>query len=140
MDITVSDDATMEVSAGNKTVVITRTDNEDGTSSLELASSGKTVILDTIRVEESEADYNVTTEVKAGGQTISLKAEIRKDASSVILYQVYSDGDSDEIVKVTSDENIYRFTVEKNMYKNLLEMMGVNDPIPTITVKNCYFE
>ena len=139
-NIRVIDDITMEVTAKNKTAVITRTDNEDGTSSLKIAASGKTVYLDTIRVTERDTSYTVTMDVKAGEQTVSLEAEIKKDASAVILSQTYSDGDRDQIVSVTSDDTAYRFVIVKNMYKNLLEMVNVNDPVPTTTVKNCYVE
>lgn len=140
MTIEVVSDNTMSVTAKGKTAVITRSDNADGTSNLNIAVSGKTMGLNNITVidDKEKNTYIIDMAAQSGSTTMNLRAEIKKDASSMALRQVYSDGTSGEIASVVSGDNAYSIKIVKNMYKTLLDLVGISDPIKDAAVVNCY--
>lgn len=139
VEVVVTSDNTMEVTAKGKAAVITRIDDEEkATSSLQIEISGKTVYLNDITVTEEEGAYFIAMAAQSGNTNLQLQVEIRKNATFMAVRQIYTDGESGLIAGVTSDENAYRIEIVKNMYKNLLDMVSISDPIRTMTVQNCY--
>lgn len=137
-EVKVTSENTMRLTAKGKTVVVTRQDNANGTSTLKIVTGDKTVYLENITVTEKDTLYTVNTIAKAGSVSKELEIEIAKNASSVIVKQKYNDGTTDEIISVVSNADAYQIKIEKSMYKTLLDMVGIADPIPTTTVYNCY--
>lgn len=135
---TVVDGKTMTVSAKGKTVTVTRTDNADGTSSLEFKTSTKTVNLQNITVKEDTTAYTINTTAQVGKTSKKLEIVIAKDASSVVVNQIV-DSEKIEVMSVTSDTNAYQIKINKGVYLNLVEELGRN-PIDGTTVVNCYVD
>lgn len=119
-----------------KTVVITRTDNADGTSSLNVEyKEGKTVQFNNITVTDKEGLYEIATEVVVGteGKVRNMIVHIAKDGTSVKAYRE-SAADANLIAAVAAADGGY--TVKAN--STYVTELGLNGSVEGITVMNSY--
>jgi hypothetical protein len=131
-------DNTMKVVVKGRTILVTRIDNEDDTTTLDINAGSKKAQIKNIKVVSDETNYTITAAAEGKGQKVRVKAIIAKDASKAEIHCALNDAEMTKAVGIVNSETAYEVELNKTFYNNALGLVGVTDPLPSISVVNCY--